>query len=68
MLDGRASLDSSTTKGNDAEWFAVNLAVSRSYGGDVQLPISTVQSTVPRHGMTSGPYAEGEMWIQRHFA
>jgi len=47
MLDGRASLDSSTNKGNDAEWFAVNFAVSRSYGGDVQLPISTVQSTVP---------------------
>jgi hypothetical protein len=32
MLDDRASLDSSTTKGNDAEWFAVNFAVNRSYG------------------------------------
>jgi hypothetical protein len=35
MLDGRASLDSSTTKGNDAEWFAVNFALSRSYGSVV---------------------------------
>ena len=38
MLDDRASLDSSTTKGNDAEWLAVNFALSRSYGGVVLLP------------------------------
>jgi hypothetical protein len=65
MFDDRASLDSSTTKGNNAEWFAVNFALSRSYGSVVCCYPIPVADALFSTWNNLGPYVE-EMWIQRH--